>query len=318
MLEASDAGRLLAPLSRFDHVGIALSGGADSTGLLWLAAHCGFSTRFSALIVDHGLRPGSDAEALAAAGVAQSLGIAAHILKWTGDKPPTGIQAAARDARYRLMADAAGGLGIQALATAHNLDDVAETFLMRLARGSGLDGLAGIPAETVIHGVPVLRPLLEVPHADLVALLQARGIGWIEDPSNQSPAFERARLRAVMGQAMAELGLSTGKIGLSARRLARAREALEAEAARFLAQVSVREDDGWRIHLADYLAGMPEIRIRTLRMLLPQGELAQMERLDEWILGGTSPATTLGGFEMRRGTDFLQIRPESPRAIAEL
>ena len=135
MLEASDAGRLLAPLSGFKTVGIALSGGADSTGLLWLAAHCGFATRFSALIVDHGLRAESEAEALQAAGVAQELGIAAHILKWTEDKPATGIQAAARQARYRLMAQAAGRLGIEALATGHNLDDVAETFLMRLARG---------------------------------------------------------------------------------------------------------------------------------------------------------------------------------------
>ncbi|MDP4822748.1 MAG: tRNA lysidine(34) synthetase TilS, partial [Aestuariivirgaceae bacterium] len=296
----------------------ALSGGADSTALLWLCAQSGFSTRFTALIVDHGLRPGSDEEAVQAAAVAQALGITAYILKWPGEKPATGIQAAARDARYRLMAEAAAGLGIQALATAHQLDDVVETFLMRLARGSGLDGLAAIPAQTMIHSMPVLRPLLDVPHADLVALLQAHGIAWLEDPSNQSPAFERARLRAAMEQGLAALGLSAGKIGLSVRRLARAREALEADAARFLAQVSVREDDGWRIYLADYLVGMPEIRIRALWRLLPMGELAQVERLDDWILMAQSPATTLGGYEIRRGTDFLQIRPESPRSIAAL
>ena len=318
MLEASDAGRLLAPLSGFKTAGIALSGGADSTGLLWLAAHIGFATRFVALIVDHGLRPESDAEALQAAAVAQGLGIPAHILKWTGEKPATGIQAAARAARYRLMAEAAGQLGIQALATAHNLDDVAETFLMRLARGSGLDGLASIPAHTIIHSLPVFRPLLDVPHGDLVALLTREGIGWIEDPSNQSSHFERARLRAVMGEALAALGLSVGKIGLSARRLGRAREALEAEAARFLAQVSVREDSGWRLSLAAYQGGLPEIRIRALWLLLEQGELAQVERLDDWILAGESPATTLGGFEIRRGTDFLQIRPENARGIPVL
>ena len=318
MLEASDAGRLLAPLAGFKTAGIALSGGADSTGLLWLAAHSGFATRFVALIVDHGLRPGSDAEAAQAAAVAQGLGIPAHILKWTGEKPATGIQAAARAARYRLMAEAASQLGIQALATAHNLDDVAETFLMRLARGSGLDGLASIPAQTIIHGLPVFRPLLDVPHGDLVALLTREGIGWIEDPSNQSPHFERARLRAVMGEALAALGLSVGKIGLSARRLGRAREALEVEAARFLAQVSVREDGGWRLSLAAYQAGLPEIRIRALWLLLEQGELAQVERLDDWILAGESPATTLGGFEIRRGTDFLQIRPENARGIPVL
>jgi tRNA(Ile)-lysidine synthase len=318
VLEASDAGRVLAPLSGFQTVGIALSGGADSTGLLWLAAHCGFATRFSALIVDHGLRPESEAEALQAARVAQELGIAAHILKWTEDKPTTGIQAAARQARYRLMAQAAGRLGIEALATGHNLDDVAETFLMRLARGSGLDGLASIPAQTVIEGLPVFRPLLDVPHADLVALLGREGIGWIEDPSNQSAHFERARLRAVLGEALAALGLSAGKIGLSARRLGRARAALEIEAAHFLAQISVREDDGWRFSLEGYRAGMAEIRIRALWLVLAQGELAQIERLDDWILAGDRPATTLGGFEIRRGTDFLQIRPENARGIPVL
>jgi tRNA(Ile)-lysidine synthase len=318
VLEASDAGRLLAPLSGFKTVGIALSGGGDSTALLWLAAHSGFATRFTALIVDHGLRPGSDAEAAQAAAVAQALGIAAHIVKWTDDKPATGIQAAAREARYRLMAAVAQAAGIEALATAHNLDDVAETFLMRLARGSGLDGLASIPAQTVIHGLPVFRPLLDVPHADLVALLAREGIGWIEDPSNQSPHFERARLRAVMGDALAALGLSIGKIGLSARRLGRAREALEAEAARFLARVSVREVSGWRFSLAGYRAGEAEIRIRALWLVLEQAELAQIERLDDWILAGESSATTLGGFEIRRGTDFLQIRPENARGIPVL
>jgi tRNA(Ile)-lysidine synthase len=216
------------------------------------------------------------------------------------------------------MADAARAAGLQALATAHNLDDVAETFLMRLARGSGLDGLAAIPAQTVIHGLPVFRPLLEVPHGDLVALLTRQGIVWIEDPSNQSPAFERARLRAVMGEALGALGLSAGKIGLSARRLGRAREALEAEAARFLAQVSAREEEGWRVDLAAYRAGLPEIRIRALWRLLGQGELAQVERLDGWILDGDSPAMTLGGFEIRRGAEFLQIRPENARTIPVL
>ncbi len=318
MLEASDAGRLLAPLSGFKKLGIALSGGADSMGLLWLAAHSGFASRFAAFIVDHGLRPGSDREAAQAAAAAQGLGIPAHILTWTGQKPATGIQAAAREARYRLMVAAARAAGIEALVTAHHLDDVAETFLMRLARGSGLDGLAGIPAQMVIHGLPVFRPLLDVRHDDLVALLTREGIGWVEDPSNQSPAFERARLRAGMAEGLATLGLSSGKIGLSARRLARAREALEAQAARFLAQVSVGEDDGWRVDLAAYRAELPEIRIRALWRLLAQSELAQIERLDDWILAGDSPAVTLGGFEIRRGTDFLQIRPEMPRGIPVL
>jgi tRNA(Ile)-lysidine synthase len=124
------------------------------------------------------------------------------------------------------MGDYARAQGIAALLTAHTLDDQAETLLMRLARGSGLDGLAAIAPSLQLDSLRIVRPLLEVPKSRLQALLEQRGIRWIEDPSNQSPAFERTRLRAARS-ALDALGLTGDKLASSARRLQRARAALD-------------------------------------------------------------------------------------------
>jgi tRNA(Ile)-lysidine synthase len=121
---------------------------------------------------------------------------------WEGPKPQSGLQAAAREARYRLIGDHLRARATPTLLTAHTLDDQAETLLMRLARGSGLDGLAGIAPAARLGSLLLLRPLLDTPKARLRATLEARHIPWIEDPSNQSPAFERTRLRAA-GDALA-------------------------------------------------------------------------------------------------------------------
>ncbi|HWB45576.1 MAG TPA: tRNA lysidine(34) synthetase TilS [Hyphomicrobiaceae bacterium] len=216
--------------------GLAVSGGSDSTALMvlfaeWLRGEGGEIGAHMVLTVDHRLRPESTAEAQAVAARATFLGFRHTILAWEGPKPSTGLQAAARHARYQLMRDHLRAHGCNTLVTAHTLDDQAETFLMRLARGSGLDGLSAMSpvVSTGEAGDPrplvIVRPFLDVPKARLRATLAERGIGWVEDPSNQSTAFERVRWRAAREQLHA-LGLTDEMIASSARRLRRARAAV--------------------------------------------------------------------------------------------
>lgn len=213
---------------------LAVSGGSDSTALMalmadWIGQGSRSFDAFTVLTVDHRLRPESAAEAQAVARQASALGLSHATLVWEGDKPKTGLQAAARAARYRLMADYARAHDIGLIFTAHTEDDQAETLLMRLARGSGLDGLGAMaPVAPLQDGesLRIARPLLDVSKARLQAYLRRRGIGWIEDPGNASPVFERVRLRAAKS-VLESLGLTPGMLSLSARRLRQARAALD-------------------------------------------------------------------------------------------
>lgn len=200
-VDAATFVRLMAPFDPFEAepiVAVAVSGGRDSLALAlltheWAAVRGG---RIVALIVDHGLRPGSKEEAEATRVLLESFGIAAAVLCWSGVKPRSGVQAAARAERYRLLSHECRRRGILHLLLAHHADDQAETVTMRAARGSGPDGLAGMAALVERPDVRLLRPLLGTPRARLTATLLARGVPWIDDPSNADLRFERARLRA--------------------------------------------------------------------------------------------------------------------------
>ena len=219
-------------------VALAVSGGSDSVAMMvlfadWLVQQGGDSGRHTVLTVDHHLRPRSGAEARMVAERARELGFRHAVLDWQDPKPSTGLQAAARDARYRLMRDYLAAHGMTILLVAHTRDDQAETLLMRLARGSGLDGLAAMAQARELEvrqgcdTLRVVRPLLGLSKVRLKATLEARGIAWIEDPSNVEPAFERTRWRALHSDLEAA-GLSGEMLALSAHRLQRARAALEA------------------------------------------------------------------------------------------
>ena len=215
---------LFASFPRSGRVILAVSGGADSTALMVLAHQwCRRLARGPHLVaatVDHGLRRGSRAEARAVGALARRLGLPHEVLAWRGAKPATGIEAAARHARYRLLAALAQRLGADAIATAHTLDDQAETVLMRLAAGSGPAGLAGMRPRDVRHGVVLLRPFLGVRKARLIATLAREGIGWMEDPMNTDPGFARPRLRAA-GAVLAREGLTPERMARLAERMAR-------------------------------------------------------------------------------------------------
>ena len=210
---------------------LAVSGGPDSTALMWLAvrwrAELNRGPKLVAVTVNHGLRPEAADEARAVARFARRLGIAHRTLRWTGKKPATGLQEAARAARYRLLAAAARKAGASVALTAHTLDDQAETVLIRLARGSGLTGLSGMRRSRPVTdaGLMLVRPLLGIPKSRLIATLRAENIAFAEDPSNRDPRFTRARLRGLMPK-LEEEGLDAPRLALLAGRLARAEEAI--------------------------------------------------------------------------------------------
>jgi tRNA(Ile)-lysidine synthase len=199
-LTAAQFARLMAPFAPFESrpvLAVAVSGGRDSLALALLAYDWAgaLDGRIVGLIVDHGLRAGSADEAAKTRDLLARHGIAAEILRWRGAKPATGLQEAARKARYRLLLDACRRRGILHLLVAHQADDQAETVTMRAARRSGPAGLAGMANLIEQRDARVLRPLLSIPRARLTASLEARAVAWIDDPSNLDSRFERARLR---------------------------------------------------------------------------------------------------------------------------
>lgn len=316
--------KLFSPLKRFRHLALAVSGGPDSTALMLLAAQWEGPVKFSVLTVDHGLRRDSRDEAREVVKRGGALGLAAHRLAWKEAKPKSALQARAREARYRLMAQWCARHDADGIVTAHTLDDQAETLLMRLARGSGIDGLAAMAGETVIFGVRVLRPMLEVSRQRLREFLISRGQGFFEDPSNADPAFERIRIRQA-GELLFQLGLKPGALALTARRLARARQALELAADEVEARLVAFQAEGHAIvDLALFQKAPEEIRLRLLARLLVRiggasqpAQLEEIERLNEWLKAGHGQARTLGGCRVHRRSKSLIIGRECGRLAAQ-
>jgi len=222
---------LFALLPDAGRVVLAVSGGADSTALLVLAARWrsdrAHGPELIAATVDHRLRTAAHREAEVVAALAQRLGMRHEILTWDGNKPKSGIEAAARTARYRLLAAFARHVNADAVVTAHTLDDQAETVLMRLAAGSGPAGLAGMRPKDTRDGMTLLRPFLRTRKRRLVATLERDGIAWSEDPMNADATFARPRLRATRA-ALAREGLTPERIARLAGRIARHEEVVAA------------------------------------------------------------------------------------------
>ena len=207
--------RLLVP---GDRVLAALSGGPDSSALVAALAalrHSGAIAEVRALHVDHGLRPGSAADADACQALCDRLGVPlerARVAVGAGN-----LQAEARRSRYRALRAVARRVGATRIATGHTRTDQAETVLLRLLRGSGARGLSGIPPR---RGT-VVRPLVDRSRAEVLAFLRAEGLPWLEDPTNRSPRFLRNRVRSEVMPLLGRLGP-----GLERALEQRAREAL--------------------------------------------------------------------------------------------
>ena len=229
-ISAQDAKRLFADWKAAPAIVLAVSGGPDSIALMWLAARwrstLARGPRLIAVTVDHGLRAEAAAEARDVKRLARSLDLTHRTMRWTGEKPKTGLPAAARTARYRLLAQAARASGATHILTAHTRDDQAETVLMRLLRGSGIGGLAAMARESERDGVLLARPFLHVSKSQLVATLKKAKIGFADDPTNRDTNFTRPRLREIMPVLAAEGG-DARNLARLASRLARANRAVE-------------------------------------------------------------------------------------------
>ncbi|NQU70360.1 MAG: tRNA lysidine(34) synthetase TilS [Rhodospirillales bacterium] len=215
------------PFEPAPQLAVGVSGGSDSMALALLAADWAKARGGSvtALTVDHGLRSGARAEARRVACWLSGRGIDHHVLRWTGIKPASGIQAAARRARFDLLSRWCRGHGVLHLLLGHQREDQAETYMLRLARGSGPDGLACMSGVSETPWLRILRPCLGIPRARLRAALQLAGQEWIDDPSNLNTVFARVRVRTGLAEsdegepAIDRLFMTAGKLGLARRAL---------------------------------------------------------------------------------------------------
>jgi tRNA(Ile)-lysidine synthase len=317
--------RLMAALPALggaSRVAVAVSGGADSMALALLvkdwAAPRGVTV--TALTVDHGLRPEAAAEAAAVGGWMAARDIPHQVLVWR-DRPRGNLQAEARRARYGLLENWCAVNDVPVLLLAHHLEDQAETVLLRLGRGSGVYGLAGMALESAPAwpGAPArLRPLLGIAKARLAATLHVAAQSWIEDPSNRNPAFARVRVRGVWSQ-LAPLGITPERIARTARQMARARDALDAEAHAAIAAAGRFGDGGWCIlALAPLRAAHEEVGLRALALLLMAvggGEYApRMERLERlWrsLRTGAPETATLAGCRVASSGESVLMTRET-------
>ncbi|MCI4662570.1 MAG: tRNA lysidine(34) synthetase TilS [Neomegalonema sp.] len=313
-ISAETFAALIAAFSLPPKIAIAVSGGGDSMALLRLMHRwaAGKPHRLLALTVDHGLRPESSEEARQVGTWCAALGIEHRILHWKGDKPSANLQARAREARLTLLREACESADAGRLMLAHTLEDQAETFLLNLARGSGVDGLsamAPVSREGLRDGL-ILRPLLSQRRSDLRASLRAIGQDWFEDPSNRDPRFDRVRLREAMPM-LEKLGLSPSRLAATARNMSRAREALDSAAVTLGKRACL-----WSPMRVITLDPVPlrdapeEIVLRVLRQVLCEiagaahpPSLEPLLRLRDWVAAPATNGLALHGCLIRRRAD---------------
>jgi tRNA(Ile)-lysidine synthase len=267
-IENAVAGRFSSLLSGAGDgpVAVAVSGGGDSTALLALAAKWREQSnrQVLAVSVDHRLRPEAMAELQQVAELAAELGIPHTILTWQDWDGTGNLQDTAREARRSLIRDWAKTQGVVAVATGHNLDDQAETVLMRLARGSGVDGLAAMYPQEEFDGLNWIKPLLNLSRQELRAYLSERKIDWSEDPSNKDPSFDRVRFRQA-AKVLADLGLDAKTLASTAKRMKNARHALEVATLDLAQEVAEPTDIGSvKLDREKFAAAPYEVQARLL------------------------------------------------------
>ena len=329
-ITAREAKRLFAGLSAAPALVLAVSGGPDSIAMMWLAARWRRTLRkgprLLAVTVDHGLRAEAAREAREVKQLAKNLDLPHRTLRWTGARPATGLPAAARDARYRLLARAAWSAGASHVLTAHTRDDQAETLLMRMSRGSGIAGLGAMARQSPRDGIVLSRPLLEIPKARLLATLHKAKIGFADDPTNRDTRFARPRLRQLM-PALAAEGFDARNLARLAARLARANAALELlvdGAERYLA-LRASDPPHAGFDAGAFAALAEEIRVRLLLRAIDRvghegpAELGKVEALSAALAragaekGRIRLKQTLAGALVSFIDGRIRIEPAPPR-----
>ena len=293
----------------FDKLALAVSGGADSLSLAYLVNKVRKRYGFTpvALTVNHHLRPEADAEAKMVAELMKKWGIEHHVLEWKEGRDVTsGIEEKAREARYSLLENWCVENGFAFLLTAHHLKDQAETFLMRLQRGSGVDGLSAMSDFTPRGKIFVVRPLLGVNPDDLKNLLVSEGIEWAEDASNQCDDYLRVRMRKFLPELKQKTGISAERLADTAAVMGQVREYFEAEVRKFVT-AHARFYQGPAVSFSpSFFADLhPEIKRRVLASLVKQTgnktyppEYAELQRLIENLQKKDFGGCTLGGCDI--------------------
>lgn len=293
-----------------------VSGGADSLALALRLHECG--KKVIALTVDHGLRAESRQEAEYVGEVMRRYGIEHHILTWQGEKPQSGIEDAARRKRYELLCGWCRLHGVKALAVGHHRRDQAETFLLRLQRGSGVDGLSCMQPVSKRDGIILLRPQLADDPEQLKAYLRARGVTWVEDASNQCDDFQRVKIRKFLPELERVIGLSEQRLADTAAVLTRTRGYLLEQVERFTDN-HVRRWEGAAVSvpLPAVAALHPELAFRVLGALIKEiggcdyaPEAQEIMRLSEQLKKPDFRGCTLGGCEFVTARKRLWIVPE--------
>lgn len=321
---AADLGALWPEDERSGPLGLAVSGGPDSLALL-LLAHAAMPGRIAVASIDHGLRPEAAGEVALVERIAAERGIPFTAL--TVKLAPGNVQAKAREARYAALAGWAQEAGLGAVATAHHADDQAETLLMRLNRGSGLAGLAGVRASTTIDGteIALLRPLLGWRKSELSAVVEDAGVTPALDPSNTNPDFDRARLRARLAEAD---WLDPVQIAASAAHLAESWQALSWYAELDWHEMVMRDDSAPGGLGYTYCANVPRvIAIETILAIIAAlgGHATRAEAARAWDRLWAGENASLGGVLAVPGVERVEkvgvmmrvwrFRPEPARSL---
>ena len=314
----------LRGLSRQRHYALAVSGGADSIALLGLAigaAKLKGAPKFSVLTVDHGLRVAARAETQMVAKWARDHGLAAHVLRYRGEKPTSAVQNWARNMRYDLMSDFCEKHKISTLVTAHHMGDQAETFLMRLARGSGLRGLSAMQLVSQRKNILILRPMLSQLPESLRDLCASKKWHFIEDPSNSDRAYERVRIRNLWPQ-LNEIGLTPEMIARSAEKLSLVASDMDAQLDELIECHGMFNPLGFVEISRDIFEGLTEtMQSGLLSRCLSHisgvdypPSVQSLEHMRLQALSGLVAAMTLKGVQMRSRKNHILLGRETKKA----
>lgn len=311
---------------------LAVSGGPDSLALMFLYARW---QRVRApgqvclvLTVDHRLRSEAAEEARAVGEICRSLSLEHRILTWTQEKPASDLQAAAREARFSLMKAEMASRGIKHLVLGHHLDDQAETFMGRLARGSGVYGLASMAPVQPFGNIILLRPLLDVAKHRLIATVENAGWQWADDPSNRNAKYLRSRLRSILPQ-LEQVGLTPERMVGTAKRMRRAAQALQSATNQLGATTLIRHPAGPVCLKLDHFFSAPEeIGLRLISQTLAtvagrpygprlehvEGFYESLQKLEAGQFRGTSLAGVVC-FSSKKETDRVWLFRERRNEI---
>lgn len=296
-------------------IGLALSGGGDSIALLYLLMEVLPPEKIMALHFNHNTRAESSDDAQWVQNVCEKEGIKCLTESWEASATTGNFHQQARRARYAFFSRAAQNHQLQGILTAHTQDDVAETVLMRLGKGSGLKGLAGIQSKRIIQNTPIYRPLLDTSRQDLRNYLEKHNASWLEDPANMDDAYQRARLRKLRPQ-LEKAGVDFSAIAASAQALQRAQAAISNQVAH-LKNTCIKESAGDITISTDFLKAPQEVQLQLLGTLLVTLSNTPMpprsskrQALLEKMVTGKLPAT-LGGVKITGCAHGFHLTPEN-------